>query len=76
MSGALADPAYYVFSVVGLLAATLHFANGLWSFGVRWGITVGPRAQRISRACCGVLFVALSLAGVVALRSFVPEGGK
>ncbi|HVY62587.1 MAG TPA: succinate dehydrogenase [Planctomycetota bacterium] len=74
MVAVLSIPAYYAFSYLGLLAATLHFAQGLWSFCVRWGIVVGARAQTGLKYACGALFVALSLAGVAALNSFTPIG--
>jgi succinate dehydrogenase / fumarate reductase cytochrome b subunit len=34
------------FYVVGLWAACYHFANGIWTFCISWGITVGEKAQR------------------------------
>ncbi|MFC5405564.1 succinate dehydrogenase cytochrome b558 subunit [Cohnella soli] len=56
--------------VIGVVAAMFHFANGLWAFLVSWGITVGPRAQKISSNICMVIFViltALFLLSIVAL---------
>lgn len=47
--------------VVGLTAAVYHFCNGIWSFCISWGITVGPRAQkRVGFAACGLAVVLLS----------------
>lgn len=47
--------------VVGLWAACYHFANGIWSFCISWGITVGAKAQKrvgIGAAAVGItLFV-------------------
>lgn len=43
-----ADPLYLLFYVVGLLSAVFHLSNGLFNFGIRWGITVGKQAQRVS----------------------------
>lgn len=34
-----------VIYLVGVLAATFHFTNGLWGFCVSWGILIGPRSQ-------------------------------
>ena len=67
--------------IVGLIAASFHFANGLWAFLVSWGITVGPRSQKVSTVVCMGLFVVMSVMFVLAITSFanpefaqLPEG--
>ncbi|AMA72055.1 MULTISPECIES: succinate dehydrogenase cytochrome b558 subunit [Aneurinibacillus] len=70
MNEILANPVMLAFYIVGLLSATFHFANGLWSFAVSWGITVGPRAQRISTYVTMVVFVFMSAMGLMALFAF------
>ena len=51
---------------VGIAAACYHFATGLWTFMITWGITVGERAQdRMGYVCAGV-GVILGLAGIAA----------
>jgi len=67
--------------IVGIIAATFHFCNGLWAFMVSWGITVGPRAQKVSTVICMGLFVVMSVMFVLAITSFadpefaqLPEG--
>lgn len=60
----------FAFYLVGVIAAVFHFANGLWSFLVSWGITVGPRAQRISTYVTMAIFVFVSYIGVAALLAF------
>lgn len=65
------NPAYLWFMVIGVLAATFHFANGLWSFFIHWGITVGARAQRVSAYTMMVVFVVLAGIGVSALYALV-----
>lgn len=62
----------FAFYTIGVLAAAFHFANGLWAFFVSWGITVGPRAQRISSYIWMGVFVVVSgmfLASLIAFRS-------
>jgi succinate dehydrogenase/fumarate reductase cytochrome b subunit (b558 family) len=49
--------------VVGIAAATFHFANGLWGFCFSWGITVSRRAQRMSATVFGVVGLAIFLLG-------------
>lgn len=64
------NPLYFVFYVVGVLAATFHFANGLWAFLISWGITVGPRAQRISSIVCMGVFVVVAALFILSLVAF------
>jgi len=52
------------------VAASYHFANGLWSFLVSWGITVGPRAQRVSSYVCMSLFALVSIMFIASLFAF------
>lgn len=70
MSQILAEPAWFWFYMVGVVSVAFHFANGLWSFLVTWGITVGRTAQRISGALTMGLFVFVSLWSVAILLKF------
>ena len=36
---------------IGILAATFHLANGFWTAGITWGLTVSAGAQRRWRGC-------------------------
>ena len=67
----LQSPFNFWFMVIGVVAATFHFSNGLWSFMVHWGITVGPRAQRVSGIVMLALFVILAGVGIDSLIAFV-----
>ncbi|GGI96429.1 succinate dehydrogenase cytochrome b558 subunit [Alicyclobacillus cellulosilyticus] len=64
------NPAYFWFLIIGVVAATFHFANGLWSFCIHWGITVGARAQRVTSYVTMVIFVALAAVGIDAVVAF------
>ncbi len=70
----LTDPWVLLIYVVGLLATTFHLTNGIWAFLVSWGLTVGPRAQRVSAYVCGFLFIAISLLGVAIATHFYLVG--
>ena len=52
---------------IGVLCAVFHFANGIWTFLISWGITIGPRSQIISGRVCVVIGVVLALVGMAAL---------
>lgn len=64
------NPAYFWFMVVGIVAATFHFSNGLWSFGIHWGLTVGARAQRVTAWVTMIVFIVLAGVGVASLIAF------
>lgn len=64
------NPIYFALYCIGIVAATFHFCNGMWSFLVSWGITVGPRAQRASSYVWMVAFVILAAMFIIALNAF------
>jgi len=68
----LSFPAWFTlaFYVVGLSAAVFHFCNGIWTFCISWGVTIGPLAQRrVGYACAGVAAVLMSW-GLASLYAF------
>lgn len=67
----LSNPVNFWFYVIGVLAAVFHFANGLWSFSIVWGITVGPKAQRVMSWVTMAIFVVVSYLGVGSAVAFV-----
>jgi succinate dehydrogenase / fumarate reductase cytochrome b subunit len=71
MEDILSSPFMFAFYVIGIISAIFHFANGLWSFLVSWGITVSPRSQVISTYVTIIIFLALSYVGVTTLLAFV-----
>ncbi|WP_080874201.1 succinate dehydrogenase cytochrome b558 subunit [Oceanobacillus timonensis] len=70
MEGILTSTPMFWFYVVGVLSAVFHFANGLWSFLVTWGITQTPKSQRISTYVCLIVFLAVGYLGVRSLLAF------
>lgn len=73
MHGIFSNPAAIVLYTIGVLAATFHFANGLWAFLISWGITIGPRAQRVSSYVCMVIFVIVSALFLLSIAAFTGE---
>ncbi|MFC4388280.1 succinate dehydrogenase cytochrome b558 subunit [Gracilibacillus marinus] len=71
MESILASPAMFWFYVIGVVSTTFHFANGLWSFLVSWGITVTPRSQKIATYATLIVFLAVTYIGIRALFAFV-----
>ena len=71
MADILSSPFMLAFYIAGVLAATFHLANGVWSFLVSWGITQSPRSQSIVTYISMGIFLILSVIGVQALLAFV-----
>jgi succinate dehydrogenase / fumarate reductase cytochrome b subunit len=60
----------FLFYVVGLLAASWHFAYGIWLFCAKWGIVDGERAQRRLLVICLVFFFVISGVGLASIATF------
>lgn len=67
----LSNPWMLGFYIVGVISATFHLANGIWSFLVSWGITQSAKSQQIVTYVTLIIFLALSVVGVQALLAFV-----
>jgi len=52
---------------VGVLSCVYHFANGLWTMGITWGVWISPAAQRRSTRACGAVGVVLAILAMSAL---------
>ena len=52
---------------VGILASCFHLANGFWTAGITWGVTVSRGSQRRWGYACAGLFVIVFVAGMMAL---------
>ncbi len=70
VQAAVANPWIYAFYIAGILSATFHLANGIWSFSIVWGLTIGPRAQRRMMYVSAIVFVVLSFVGVRSISAF------
>lgn len=70
MHGWISNPVVFVVYLVGVLAAVFHLTNGVSTFCITWGITVGARAQRAVWATCTLLFVAMGATGMAIVAAF------
>lgn len=59
------------FYAVGLTAAVYHFANGLWTFSISWGILGGPESQRWFQYVCLLIGIAICFWGYLSLYGFL-----
>lgn len=58
------------FYLIGSMAISFHFANGLWTFLNVWGITISKQVQRVSLYACMSFFVALTLVNWLVIANF------
>ncbi len=66
------NPWAVAFYFVGIVAASWHFAYGLWLFAAKWGIFVGDQARRRFGVVClliAVVFITIGAATMVAFLS-------
>ncbi|QQE12298.1 hypothetical protein JD969_02145 [Planctomycetota bacterium] len=55
------------FYVVGVLAAIFHWANGLWTAAITWGLTITAASQKRWGVVCWALGIGLTFAMTAAL---------
>jgi succinate dehydrogenase / fumarate reductase cytochrome b subunit len=60
----------FLFYVVGLIAASWHFAYGIWLFCAKWGIVSGDKAQKRFLVVCLAFILVLSGVGLGSLTKF------
>lgn len=58
------------FYLVSVLLLVFHFANGLWTAAITWGLTITPEAQRRWGYACAAIGIALAGAGTTAVVGF------
>lgn len=60
--------------ILGIIAAAYHFANGLWSASIVWGLAVRERSQRaVLRFVSVPVFLLVAGLGCYALFQFKPQ---
>jgi succinate dehydrogenase / fumarate reductase, cytochrome b subunit len=52
---------------IGILSTVFHFANGLWTLGITWGLWTSPAAMRRANALSVAVGLGLAAAGLGAL---------
>jgi len=61
---------FFLFYVIGLVAASWHFAYGIWLFCAKWGIVSGAKAQQRLLRVSLAFFLLLCAVGFWSLYSF------
>ena len=71
MQAEFLNPWIVAFYAVGIIAASWHFAYGLWLFAAKWGITTGENARRRWGYVCLVIAIIFIAVGAVTMYSFL-----
>ena len=66
----LANPLVFWIYSIGIIASMYHFTNGLTTFLISWGITVGPHSQRTAMWIGNAVFVFLAFMGISVILAF------
>ncbi len=75
----VAGLAVSLFYFVGVTSAVFHFANGLWTAAITWGLTISTAAQRRWGVVCaglGILLMAMAWGSVVGFLFTDPEKAR
>ncbi len=64
---------WMVVYAVGLTAAVFHFCNGIVTFCITWGITVGDESRKKMSVVAGALGVVLLMWGFLSLYAFAQQ---
>ena len=71
------NAAWWVWGIVypiGILASCYHTANGFWTAGISWGVTVTQHAQRRWGVACIGIFLFMMVAGGTAFGALIHMG--
>jgi succinate dehydrogenase / fumarate reductase cytochrome b subunit len=59
----------WVLYPLGILAATFHLSNGLWTAAITWGLTITAKSQQLWGVACVGIFAFTTACGFVSLGS-------
>ena len=66
-AAAMQHPIVTILYIVGVLACVFHFANGIWTMGITWGVWVSPKAQQTANYVCSAIGVVVAIFGMSAI---------
>lgn len=64
---AMQNPIITALYTIGVLSCVFHFANGLWTMGITWGVWITPAAQKKASHVCLGLGAILAVVGMTAI---------
>ncbi len=70
MADVVSSPLVLVLYIIGIVAATYHFSNGIWTFLITWGLTISPKSQRVFSYITFGIFLVITYIGIRAIMAF------
>ncbi len=67
---AMQNPIVSALYAIGVLACVFHFANGLFTMGITWGVWVSSKAQKIAGRICLGIGVVVAVVGLSSIVGF------
>ena len=64
---AMQNPIVSIVYAIGVLSCVFHFANGLWTMGITWGVWVSPKAQATASNVCLAIGAVVAVFGLSAM---------
>lgn len=61
--------------VIGILAVTFHFSNGIWSFSITWGLVRTEAGQKRLAMLSMIMFFVLAVVGLDIISAFIIDHG-
>jgi succinate dehydrogenase / fumarate reductase, cytochrome b subunit len=71
MKALFSNPFILGFYVVGLAFSVFHFANGLWTMGITWGVFATEKVQKLWQLVFAGMFVVVTALGVHGVVGFL-----
>lgn len=66
----MADPLFFAFFIIGVVASSFHLGAGIWNFLCKWGLAATARAQRAAGQLGAVVGIVFGVVGVLITLSF------
>ena len=70
MANVVSSPLVLVLYIIGIVAATYHFSNGIWTFLITWGVTISPKSQKVFSYITFGIFLVITYIGIRAIMAF------
>ena len=71
VANSIANPWVLALYIIGIAAVSWHMFNGVWNALIKWGVTIGERAQKASLYAFSAMGVGLVYMGLRALTAFL-----
>jgi succinate dehydrogenase / fumarate reductase cytochrome b subunit len=71
VADSVSNPWVLALYIVGIMATAWHLFNGAWNALIKWGVTIGPKAQKASLYVFSAMGVGLVYMGLRALSGFI-----